>query len=544
MRKMKGETRNEELKIPISNFRIPNSTWLWLVIILSAAGALRWARMDLSLYNDEAHAFQTYIAGRYKEPDAKGVQKWRQVLWKETFFKNKTGNNSAPFSSLSRLSYEVWKGVSKAKNGAMCETALRLPALLAGLGSLLVLWLLVRRMIDEWTAWLVLLLGALHPWHIRYSTEARGYGLLLLGVVLCFYLVLRALEDGRWRWWLGLGLAQFFCVWSFSGAVLWLVVFNALLAAHLTAGMLSGKVSWEMLQRALVGLLCGGMMTGQFCLPTAQQVLEMMDLHDSLEGTMGLLWWQDALGGAVFGMRWVDSDALNPWNPAGSRLLALKPWLVMTLVVITMGMILGAVRWCSRGLTGVLIAVSAPLGVALSWALMVRKGTYLHPWYVLYALPGLLMCLSFSIDFRKKILAGAMMLFLCASLAPWWLEADRRFLTMSKENLKGVALTVLQEAGGGDFLLGGAFTDVDVYEQRFKTLDNVGELDALINEARSSKRKLMVTYGFTGLVQANMPELMKRFQNAEEFRLVAVLHGLEEEQFTHRVLVWQPEGRK
>ena len=66
--------------------------------------------------------------------------------------------------------------------------------------SLVVLWLLARRLLPPSAAWWTLILAALHPWMVRYATEARGYGFLMLGVTLAFYFLDRALEDNRWRW--------------------------------------------------------------------------------------------------------------------------------------------------------------------------------------------------------------------------------------------------------------------------------------------------------------------------------------------------------
>ena len=556
MRNTELSTLNTEGEIPNSTFRIPHSefstlnselrtlnstraTWICLCVTLSVAGALRWSRMDLSFYNDEAHTFRTYIAGHHKEADENGVQKWRQVPWKETFFMNKYGNNLTPFSVLGRVCYDAWKKITHAKEGAVCEAAVRMPALLAGLGSLLVLWLLVRRIMDGAISWCILLLGAVHPWHLRYSTEARGYGLLLLGVALCFYFTQRALENGRWRWWLGLGASQFLCVWSFPGALYWLATFNTMLIFGLAGCAWMGKISSRLFVRALVGLVFGGMLTLQLMLPTAAQLAEIAEKLDSLKGTMELTWWKDAFAGVVLGMRWMDGDPQNAWNIAGSRLVDFQPWLLGTLFIIALAVLFGLGRWFRRGLVGMLIAASGPLAMLLSWSLMLRQGKFLHPWYVLYAVPGALTCLSLTMcGWSKKTTRIFVSVLVCAALGPWWFAADRRYIGKSKEDLKGLARVIKEKAGAGAFLLGGVFTDVDVYTPRVRTLHDVRELDALITEARSTGKKLLVTYGREGLMKAQMPGLLKRLQDEHEFRPVAVVRGLEEEQFTHRVLVW------
>ena len=147
--------------------------WLFLAIILLTAGAVRWARMDLSLYNDEAHTFRRYIAGQMAKGKA-GEPKWRQAKWMDTYCLNTVGNNSPPFSLLSRLSYETWHKATGASAGEVNETALRLPSLLSGMASLVIFWAFLRRLSSRTVAWWGLIFCAFHPWHVRYSSEARG----------------------------------------------------------------------------------------------------------------------------------------------------------------------------------------------------------------------------------------------------------------------------------------------------------------------------------------------------------------------------------
>ncbi|HEY2572683.1 MAG TPA: glycosyltransferase family 39 protein, partial [Verrucomicrobiaceae bacterium] len=302
---------------------IVRSEWIWLMILLALAGMLRWPRMGLSFYNDEAHTFRTYIAGRSKVTDDGSVT-WRPVRWGETLWLNKVGNNQAPCSIFGRLFYDGWRKISGAAEGTVCETAVRLPQFIAGMASLIVLWLAARRMAGPHLARWVLLLAALHPWHVRYSTEARAYGFLLLGVAWCFYALQRALEDGRWRWWLSLGLGEFLCLWSFPGAIYFVFVFDALVLA-----VLAGRVKrdgWNPVWGFGLGVLIGAMLTLQLMLPAAPQIAEAMRQLESLKGEMGFDWWLDAFSGIFFGNRGVDRDPSNPDNLALLRETMQWPW--------------------------------------------------------------------------------------------------------------------------------------------------------------------------------------------------------------------------
>src|SRR3546814_7784434 len=62
-------------------------------------------------------------------------------------------------------------------------------------------------------------LSALHPWHIRYASEARAYAFVLCLIPLVIYFFLRALEKGLWRWWAAFGTAEFFLMYSYPTCV-------------------------------------------------------------------------------------------------------------------------------------------------------------------------------------------------------------------------------------------------------------------------------------------------------------------------------------
>ena len=54
-----------------------------------------------------------------------------------------------------------------------------------------------------------LLLLVLHPWFMRFISEARGYAFVMLGSTALVGLLGRALQSGQWRWWLGFGFVEF-----------------------------------------------------------------------------------------------------------------------------------------------------------------------------------------------------------------------------------------------------------------------------------------------------------------------------------------------
>jgi len=529
---------------------IKRNRWLWLLVILAAAGSLRWARMDLSLYNDEAQTFRRCISGQYRATKQDGSIKWRQVTWWDTLWLNRSANNSTPFSILERASYDTWKKFAKAAPGAVNETALRLPSLLGGMASLWLLWLLGRRLWPgSGLCWWLIVLAALHPWHIRYSTEARGYGLLLGAVSLCLYALCRATGEKRWRWWLILGVSEFLCVWIFPGAVYLLVTLNFLLLCRQSWQWKTGRESASAVVRPVVAMVLGGMLTIQLMLPLVPQLTNAMDTIPALHAKMGLTWWSDAIAGLFSGARWVDQATANPFNPALTRhLMAGGPqaWLLGSgLAVLLVTLLIGLVVLCQRNKPIFLAVLAAFAAVVLGWALMSRRGIYLHCWYVIYALPAVLIAggAGMAWIFTRVKSLPLRIPALCAALLPLlcWLKIDLIYAEHSKEDIRGVVEASLgtHKPGNSKPLLGDALGDSDIYDPSIVALRSLEDLETLIARARSEKRDLYVSLAH----RSGDPGWLALFQRVEtkaDFEFVKVFHGLEEDQFTHYLYRLKP----
>jgi hypothetical protein len=517
---------------PSTTRRMTRNAWIGLLAMLALAGALRWERMGLSFYNDEAHTFRRYIGGQHLRHEDGSVE-WRQVTWTETIWLNKVGNNSVPCSLFGRLSYDAWRTLADAPAGQLGERAVRLPVFLAAMAGLVVLWLLMRRLFPGSDAcWWALALAALHPWHVRYSSEARGHGFLLLGVPLCFYYLQRALEDNRWRWWIGMGLAQFFCAWSFPGAISFLAVFNGLLLLCLAWRAWRKQDAWNRLARPLVGMAVGGMIALPVMLPIMQQLAEVMKVLPSLMGHMGFDWWQDVLGLLAGGAGWGDHDAANPQNLALSRIAASHAWawLLAPPAALPLGFGIYRTARCG-GLAGLLAILAGPLAAAGMWLLMWQQGKVLYLWYVIFALPGLLIVWAAGADgLVAAVKMPAARLALAALLAlpmAGFAWVDSRIVFAGKENLRGVAQAV--PAGA---LHGTLFSDVDLYDPDVILLRNLADLEGLIQKARAEKRPLYVSLSHRG-GDAMFEEFYRRVGDAAVFEQVAVFPGQEDPQFTH-----------
>lgn len=101
------------------------------------------------------------------------------------------------------LTAHVWQGLF-----GMSELAVRSLSAAFGIATIVLVYFLVRRLFSEGTARLATLFVALGPFVVRYSEEARMYGMASFFVVLSTYLLVRIASErtSRLKPWLFYGL--------------------------------------------------------------------------------------------------------------------------------------------------------------------------------------------------------------------------------------------------------------------------------------------------------------------------------------------------
>lgn len=155
--------------------------WRVLAFVLALALALRLFKADASLWYDEIFTVVNYV----RLPTAQLIGVFDSL------------NNHMLYSLLAQLSV-----------GIMGESplALRLPAILFGVGSIFVQWRIARRMMGAPGALIVAMLLALSYHHVWFSQNARGYTGLLFFCSAATLAFVKGLEKPGWRIWTGYGL--------------------------------------------------------------------------------------------------------------------------------------------------------------------------------------------------------------------------------------------------------------------------------------------------------------------------------------------------
>jgi mannosyltransferase len=152
---------------------IPPAEWAGLGAVLILALAVRIGPIQRGLGFDEL-----FTAIHFVET---------QTTW-QTASTWLNFNNHIAYSLLGRLSESLF---------GRSEWALRLPALVLGLITVVLLWRLARPIVGGGQALAAAALLALSPEHVRWSTSARGYTGLVLGVLVMAGLLFSLLQRPR-----------------------------------------------------------------------------------------------------------------------------------------------------------------------------------------------------------------------------------------------------------------------------------------------------------------------------------------------------------
>lgn len=359
---------------------------LLLGVILLVALAERAPRLGLSLWNDEEYTLRRYVHGTY-EPGPEQPSTLDAVTWKETFFHNRGANNHIPFSLSAKTALAV-HGLFDRHTPYFSEAALRLPALLAGLASVALAGWLVATRVDALAGLSTALLLALHPWHVRYSVEARGYAFLLVFLTLATLLLTSAIRSGRWRDWLGYALFQFLYMWSFPGAVYLAVCMNAVAFLILTTERPFAGRGAPMLARLIVANLTSAALFLQFMGPSIRQIHLYLQ-RDIALGKMGTDWMLDVWSHILTGTRWIMDDSERPQFLSLQHIVPPGPVFQWLSLAILLCCLLGIARSFRTGRAALLVVVPPVAAAGFAYVHNKLGGNFLFSWYILYVLSGL-----------------------------------------------------------------------------------------------------------------------------------------------------------
>jgi hypothetical protein len=535
-----------------------NGFLLFLAVVTLFAAVDRWPKLGQSFGNDEEYAFRTLVNDRV-EITGDGALNVRERGWKDTLFYNRASNNHIVFTSLSRISHELWRRISG--DAGVSERAARKPAFIAGLVSIPLLGILLAATGGPRAGMLAACLLALHPWFFRYSTEARGYAVMLMFLLVGLLCLIAAVRTGRWRHWLGFGSAQAFMLLTFPGAIYWPLMMNLCVPAVLVwryRGTPNLKAS---MGRWLVSGTVSAMGFLLLFAPSVRQLHLFME-ERAAAGRLDGSWVLDFWAHLALGMRWAADDRSNPVFLSIQHSFQMHPQaLGVVLALVCVAFVAGLLR-SLRSPDTALLAAPCVAAAAAACAHVGSEQRALYVWYVIYVLPGVVAAVALGVDWIARVpwlqpRHGRLLANAAGAVLVWqfflFTQYPRDQMRATPRQSIREAVAALHEGGYDPFApakrdlltasIGTSARQKWTYDPRIVPLKSDDEeamraLGGLMSEASARGVPLRVLIGNPPLVAEVAPRA-HALLTGPDFKIINTLHGLES-MFTYWVVEYSP----
>lgn len=497
-----------------------------MLFILAAALWLRAPRLTQSLWNDEEYGMRRMSHGEWVQEKDKSW-KFEPVTWSDTLFFCKAGNNHHLNSALNRIALSTWRFCTNTPREEFSEAVLRTPALLAGLLTISLVFVLGCQMGAPWAGAGAAALLALHPWHIRYAVEARGYSLMLFFLCLTLVALIRALRTDRISAWLVFGFAEAGCMLSFAGALYPLVFINLIAMADCLFRREPRRIG------TLIGFnLLGAIPAIIWLLPSVPQIAAYIARPDALRLGMEWDWVRDFLSHLLTGAHYQLPEMDTHFGPTWVQQAAAHSMFVPVVggvlpLLAAAGLCLGAFR----GTAAPLILGGITLGSLAAFVQNDAQNTPMVIWYLIYMLIPLTLTapLLLVLVMRKSTRAQAaavILLVLLYALATQDVRA--RIIAHDRQPMRQ-AVAFIQETHPEAMtaIFGVSDRQTQSYDPRVRVLEKESDLNEAIAAAGAEGRPLYVY--FCGNIESaeRNPDLMKRVLDPAAFQHLKDFPGLE-----------------
>ncbi|CAN5318269.1 hypothetical protein BH23VER1_BH23VER1_20590 [soil metagenome] len=539
----------------------PRPRWFWpaLLLLLLAALVPRLMRMDHSLWGDEEWALRQDVHGQWNlvdEDERLGEIRFQPAGWDRTFFYSRHANNHILFSVFHRVFVDGWRAVTGAPREAFSEASTRVAPLIAGMASLGAIALFGRWLGFPGAGLLAAAFLALHPLHIRYSSEARGYSLLALAMVMVVWAGLGAVRNGRWRDWIWFVVAEFAAIYTWNAAVIPCLFLNLILLGAVIVLRRHQADSPERPPGQIAPQLWRWWATGS-CLavvlvigyaPVVGQIQHAMDSYQALRGEpMGVVWLADSLGRLGAGMNyWMTM----PNNPAQVSLQAIGAdhgaALWTALIALPALCLWGAVSLArTRGMTVALITAAPVPALVVTWLEFHLMGIEFRYFYQFFAYPAFFFLIAVGLAAIGRVFAAKVSqraawvgaLPAAVGLVAFALLVWPQIVSQTRyafEDFRGAARHVGREgfaersSEGTSVLTVDLWRSAPLYDPWADTHSrSPDELMERVEEARAKGLDMYVTVGFQGLTELLFPGTMEILMDSSLFTKVETYYAEE-----------------
>ncbi|TLD68688.1 hypothetical protein FEM03_21120 [Phragmitibacter flavus] len=372
-----------------------------LLVLVGVATAYRAPHLDRMIYFDEQDNLRRNFHG-HLEIRTDGTERWREARWKDALWENMLGNNPILLSLATQSSLRIWRWATGTDRQRFNVVALRVPVFLAGIGAVVTVWWLMQIWGLRVGAAIAAGLAAIHPMHIDYSLQARGYAFVLLLVPLALGFAWMALRHDRWRYWWGFAISVLLCLLSYPGSMHFAFVMNAGLFALLgwrwwrsRDKAWSGPISRLFAVNVAVALPFIVVIAPH--VPQASYIFrEIFELIE-LEPYWFFYAWSQYSTGTSFpspgDVRDLKAGTVSLGEVLVSRFAAMEPILAGMQWLLLPGLIIAGMAWLVRGRQGKGAPAAWVLGFALVAPLVALvhqqfTSLYFYYWYLSYLLPA------------------------------------------------------------------------------------------------------------------------------------------------------------
>ena len=250
------------------------------------------------------------------------------------------------------------------------------------------LGILLRRYVSPLAGVLAAWLLALHPWHIRFTSEARGYSLMLCIIPIVLYFWLRAIRENKWRWWLLSSASQFALIYCYPGALYVLIVLNGATAVWLLSQVLR-KEECPAIGRWFASNCFAAMAAVQLMLPLVPQLQSYLKTEEA-RVPIGISWIGNAATHFLFGVPWSKRNLNFPYPEVMPYAISHPVLFTGILIGISGLIVLGYAAMFRRPWPeGPIVAATLLVPGFLGFAVAKLLQHWLFEWYLIYLLPGL-----------------------------------------------------------------------------------------------------------------------------------------------------------
>jgi hypothetical protein len=539
-----------------ANRRIRVSRWelATLAGLMVVPSLVNGPRLAQSLWLDEEFSLRHFMVGEFSPRDTADEStvprlRWNPVTLQECLWDYRSPNNHGFYSLLAKLCHGGPKQRDEPHATFFTPWRLRLPAFVAAILAVPAVWYLMRRLgFGSLPALAAPLFMVLHPWYVRYSTEARSYGFLLLLWPLAVLCLLEVLATRRWRWWLALAFTEALLAWSWFNNIYWLAALNVPLAAAAWQARGSERI------RFVIPWIASSLLAAALFLPfVLPGLLQVVAWVKEGRGEAGPEYrhrmMADALTVLLTGEPWHSADPDNPLCPGRFADAATRPaWLVLAFALPLVLFAAGLMGWKQRGPRGFLAVLLLPLPLLFAHASL--RGSLIMHWYPMPSLEAFAMiaaagahhlaCLFPAITRPFTTLALTAAGTLAAQPASQTLRSHEVEPNLAATRLTRTTLNPYHPDSGKEALTAALVQPRRAYDPHIVTAKSPDDLRSLMQRAALRKVPFFIHLGDAKRARAQLPDAMNLVDNPDLFRPIATLHGLDHAQTRH---VWQWTGK-